>query len=324
MKPLIPLLADNYDRHYIHGDDRVWAETNCYVDVLIELIHSMGFDPVAGLAFTVAVDFESDQWTFFKYQHSDLLDLYGFQIEELNPWRRLVDHVEEQVSANRPVLVEVDSYFLPDTAGTAYKSEHVKSTIAVNLIDVENEHLGYFHGQGYYELSGADFCDLFQTSGLAHERMLPPYIELVKCRHTPTTLSASETTCISLASLKRQLILAPTLNPFEAFELRFKSDLEWLLSEPIEAFHSYSFANLRQYGACFELVATYLSWLNDRGESGLSEAISCFTEIASASKIFQFKLARSIARNKSMDLSSLGHMAELWQSGIDTLRYKYL
>lgn len=64
MKHIVSLDPSTYQRHALHGEDRVWSETNCYVDVLIEQIHALGFDPVASLAFTLAIDFEVDQWTF--------------------------------------------------------------------------------------------------------------------------------------------------------------------------------------------------------------------------------------------------------------------
>ena len=104
MKPILKLDPASYERHAIHGDGRCWAETNCYVDVLIELIHALGFDPVAALPFTIAIDFEVDQWTFFKYPHRDLLEMYGMHIEELNPWVSLAQHVEEQVNGVAVVL----------------------------------------------------------------------------------------------------------------------------------------------------------------------------------------------------------------------------
>ena len=44
MRSIIDLNPSGYSRHFIHGDGRRWAETNCYMDVLIELIHSLGFD----------------------------------------------------------------------------------------------------------------------------------------------------------------------------------------------------------------------------------------------------------------------------------------
>src|SRR5262249_34064913 len=142
----------------VHGDGRVWAETNCYVDIWIELLHALGHEPAAALAFTFAIDFEGDQWTFFKFPLGDLFDLYGVDTQELVVWRPLAEHVAEQVEQGRPVLVELDSFFLPDTAGSAYRTAHVKSTVAVMAIDLERATLGYFHGQGYHQLDGDDFA----------------------------------------------------------------------------------------------------------------------------------------------------------------------
>ena len=151
MKQVKALRTASYERHLIHGAERTWAETNCYVDVLVELLHGLGYEPAAALPFTLGIDFEGDQWSFFKFPHEDLFALYGMEIQEFNPWRSLAQHVETQVGLGRPVLVEMDSFFLPDTAGTAYKLAHVKSTIAVNAIDIEQRYLGYFHCQSYYE-----------------------------------------------------------------------------------------------------------------------------------------------------------------------------
>ena len=46
---------------------------------------------LAVMPFTLAVDWEGDQWTFFKPPHSDLRTLYGFDTQELNVWRPLVE-----------------------------------------------------------------------------------------------------------------------------------------------------------------------------------------------------------------------------------------
>lgn len=317
MKPIIPLDPAVYRRHLIHQDGRIWAETNCYVDVLIELIHALGHEPIAGLAFTVAADFEVDQWTFFKYQHRDLLNLYGMHVEELNPWRDLAEHVAAQVDAGRPVLVELDSFYLPDTRGTAYQLAHVKSTVAVNEIDIEARHMGYFHGQGYYHVDDHDFENLFQLSGLVHERMLPPYIELVKLRDVPPADSVVER---SLDAARLQARLIPNQNPFETFRNRFSADLSWLTQEPIDTFHSYSFATLRQYGANYELAATYADWLSTATGSDFSEAASAYRNIAETAKVFQFKLARALSRRKSLDLQPLADMASTWQQASDSFR----
>jgi hypothetical protein len=322
MKQILPLDPKTYQRHLIHGENRTWAETNCYSDVIIEQVHALGFEPIAALAFTLGIDFEGDQWTFFKFPHGDVLELYGLDLQEFNPWRSMVHHIEEQVGAGRPVLVELDSYFLPDTAGTAYRLAHVKSTVSVNMIDIQGRRLGYFHNAGYYELEGEDFTNIFQLNGLVHERMLPPYIEYVKRRDIK--LTESQILEISLRQLKTHLQLAPRANPFVVFKTRLEKDLQWLMQEDIGMFHIYSFANLRQYGACFELTATYLRWLEGKGVEGLSKAIESFDQISQTAKSFQFLLARSMARKKPLDLGSVDAMATHWSTGMSELKSRVL
>jgi len=296
MTAIIDLNPETYARHPIHGPGRCWTETNCYADVVIELIHALGHEPIAALPFTVCIDFEIDQWTFFKFPHADLFDLFGMEIQELNPWQSLHQHIHRQISGGRPILVEVDSFFLPDTSDTTYKNEHVKSTIAVNEFDLEKQHLGYFHGQGYYHLSKQDFQDLFQIDGPDHDRILPPYIELIKLHegHSETPLETLK--CRSLDLLRSHVSRLPRENPFQSFRQQFADDLNWLENEGIEEFHKYSFATIRQYGACFELSSTYFRWLTDCGEKGLAEIAKDFDDISNIAKTFQFKLARSLAR----------------------------
>jgi hypothetical protein len=260
IKQILPLDPARYARHPLHGEDRVWAQTNCYTDIWIELLGAWGFDPVAALPFTLAIDFEGDQWTFFKPPHGDLYELYGLEVQELAIWRPLVRHVEEQVARGRPVLVELDSYHLPDTAGTAYGREHVKSTVAAVAIDVAARQLGYFHNQGYYHLEGEDFASVFRLGAPRDPAVLPPYVEFVK-RHGEQAAAPDELPRRSLDVLRRHLHRLPGANPFERFRARFESDLDWLLAEGLETFHLYSFATLRQFGACYELSASYLRWL---------------------------------------------------------------
>lgn len=320
MKPIIPLNPATYRRHPIHGENRVWAETNCYSDVVIELLHALGLEPIAALPFTLAIDFEGDQWTFFKFADADLLELYGLDIQELAVWRPLAQHIADQVAAGRPVLVELDSCFLPDTAGTAYRLAHVKSTVAVNEIDLERRHLGYFHNQGYYVLEGQDFIDVLQLDGPVHERVLPPYVEYVKTlpdAPRPDTPALAE---LSLNVLKKHLARAPQRNPFNAFKARFNADLDWLMGADIDVFHSYSFATLRQFGACYELAATYLEWLTQLGLNRAPDSGAAFLQIAQGAKALQFQLARAMARKKPLELGALDDMARLWDQGMDALR----
>lgn len=323
MKQVLALDPAGYQRHRIHGDKRIWAETNCYVDIWIELLHAWGFEPIAALPFTLALDFEGDQWTFFKFPHGDLYQLYGLDVQELAVWRPLVAHVEEQVARGRPVLVELDSYYLPDTAGTAYQRDHVKSTVAVVAIDVPGRRLGYFHNQGYYHLEGADFVNVFRLGGPPDPAVLPPYVEFVKRRSQPL-LSGDELVLASLRLLRHQLRRLPEVNPFAQFKTRLEADVQWLRDAGLETFHLYSFATLRQFGAAYELAATYLQWLHERTGKPLETATVSFTYLSETAKTLQFHLARSIARNKPLDLSPLDSLAQRWQTALESVKEVFL
>ena len=322
---ILDLDPKTYKKHLIHGEGRDWAETNCYCDVWIELLHALGHEPIAALPFTFAIDFEGDQWTFFKFPLADLDRLFGLDVQELNIWQDLLACIEEQVGRGRHVLVELDSYFLPDTQGTAYQLDHVKSTVAINDLDIAGRRMGYFHNQAYHWVTGSDFEQLFFLGIEADSRVLPPYVEYVKQRNR-APLSAAELLAESLHCFRFQLRNLPEQNPFAAFKERFASDFSDLSKIDIEYFHRYSFATLRQYGACFELCKTYLEWLRDQGEGGdvIAGAIAAYDAISKASKVLQFQLARAISRKKPLDLSPLDEMGNQWQQAVDGLRSHFL
>jgi hypothetical protein len=156
MVSLLGLDPGDYAPSALHHPDRTFRETNCYVDIWIELLHAMGIDPASALAFACTVDYEGDQWTFFKPPPDEMARLYGIDIHEMQLYRPVVDHVIEQLQAGRTIILEADSFYMPDRAATSYRSAHVKSSIAIEAIDPQAERLRYFHGPGYYELSGED------------------------------------------------------------------------------------------------------------------------------------------------------------------------
>jgi len=313
----------HYRRHAIHGEDRGWAETNCYTDVMVEMVHSAGHEPEAMLAFTLAIDFEGDQWTFFKPRANELADLYGLEVQELALWRPLADHFVEQVEAGRVILAEVDSFYLPDTAGTAYRATHTKTTIGVNAIDVAGKRLAYFHNAGYFLLEGEDFDEVLQTAGAPHARVLPPYVEFVKTRRDFSPPRGEALTRLCLEILARQLRAGPRDNPFPRFKARMAADLSWLLQSDLERFHAYSFATLRQFGACYELAATHLDWLAARGSPELAAPAGALREIAAEAKATQFQLARSMARRKPLELQPIDRMGSLWQRAYEPLHARF-
>jgi hypothetical protein len=314
---LVPgLEPQTYQRHLLHGGTRAWPETNCYVDLWIETLNGLGFEPLAGLAFTCTQDLEGDQFTFFKYPIADLEALYGLEIIELNIWHRLPEHIVEQVRLGRVVIVELDSYYLPDTAGVAYRLAHVKTSVAVELFDLPERKMRYFHNAGYYALEGEDFDGAFRLSpAFAGTVQLPPYVEVAKLARRPA-LTGAPLAEAAMSQLRLHLTRRPKENPFVAYRAKFERDLAWLQSAGLEDFHAYAFATLRQFGANFELLGAFCRWLGDQGRPGaLIEAAADFEAISSTAKTMQFKLARAV-QGKPVDFSPmLDELTRAWTQG---------
>jgi hypothetical protein len=315
----------SYLPHRFHRQDqeRIWLETNCYVDLWIEILSSAGLEPAAALAFTFAADFEGDQWTFFKFPLGDLQRLYGVDTQELSIWQAPHLHALEQVERGRIVLMEMDSYYLPDTAGTAYRKEHIKTTVGIEQIDLEQRRLGYFHNAGYYAVEGDDFERLFRLEEpwTPDSDRLLPYTEFAKFDAlTPRDEAALRATSWQLACEHARRI--PKQNPFVSYKPRFMRDLEWLRAAPPLAFHQYAFVSIRQFGACFELAADYCKWLGGEGGDGggLQAAASAFGSIAQQAKALQFKIARTVTLKRAFDPApALDQLASDWEQATSAI-----
>ena len=132
---LLGLNPADYEPHLLHGPERSYTETNCYTDILIEFLHARGDEPLAMMGYVLRVDFEGDQWTFFKPLPEHVERLYGVDIHEMQPYRPLPEQIAEQIARRRTIVVELDSWYLPDTAATSYRREHVKSSVVAEAID---------------------------------------------------------------------------------------------------------------------------------------------------------------------------------------------
>ena len=315
-----------YVRHATHSESAAWLEKNCYVDVWIEALHAQGLDPMAMLPFTVAVDFEGDQWTFFKPPHGDLRTLYGVDTQELNVWRSLVQHAVHHVGEGKLVFTEADAWWLPDTAGTDYRSQHTKSTIVIETIDVDAKKLGYFHNAGYFALEGEDFVKLFRLEQLAKgpdPEYMPFFAEVVRVDRA-VKLPPAELVKRSTAILRECLGRRPTTNPVTRFKEQFVKDVEWLKGEGLALYHAYAFATIRQCGANFELASNYVKWLEQHGETGISQAAVDFETISSSAKAMILKTARAVNSKKVVDFAPmLDGMAASWDSAMAILDAKY-
>jgi hypothetical protein len=303
---VLPLDAAAYAPSPLHAQDRTWLEKNCYADLWIELLHARGLEPLACMGFTLAVDFEGDQWTFFKPSHDDLRSMYGADVQELTVWRPLLDHVREHAAAGKWVCPEVDAHWLPDTAGTDYRQAHSKTMIAINDLDEGRRRLGYFHNAGYCTLEGEDFDQIFRA-----DVPLPPYCEVVRLDRV-VERPLADLRAAARAALPAHLARRPADNPVRRFAARFERDLPGLQAAGLTTYHKWAFATVRQLGAAFELAAAHLAWL------GLApEAVEAFERIAAESKALILKGARAVNTGKPLDVAAaLAETAAAWERGM--------
>ncbi|MGZ2410616.1 uncharacterized protein DUF1839 [Sphingomonas sp. F9_3S_D5_B_2] len=299
-----------YAPHPLHAPGRAYRETNCYTDVLIELLHSRGLEPVAGMGHLVRTDFEGDQFTFFKMPQADIETFYGVDIHEMQPVGALPDQIERQLQRGRTMLVELDSFYLPDTAGTDYRRSHIKSTVAVEAIDQDAERLRYFHNIGLHELSGHDYRGIFGLDGRP-DTALPPYLELARfdLAHplTGPELSRAARECLAFHLARR-----PAENPFERFGEQLSADLPGLLAGDAEAFHAYAFATVRMAGSAFDLLRAHVSWLIGDDEARSLEPI------VEGCQVMSFRLARRRPFDPAPTISA---MAEAWTAAMLSLEH---
>lgn len=299
---VIDLGSRGYSASPLHAPDRNWFEGNCYTDLWIAVLHSLGLEPRACLGPTLACGYSADQWTFFKPSLSELYHLYGVVTEEMTVWRSVLEHCEAHIAARQLPLVEVDAFFLPDTVQTDYRKNHSKTTIAVNALDRSGKKLEYFHNAGYFELRDGDFDGIFRTAERAGEGYLPPYCETAKLehiRHRPL----EELKKLARQMARLHLESRPQENPMVAFTESLDETLNQLVDREESYFHAWVFASLRQLGAGFELAAIHLRWLAKSEETELLEAALHLERIADTAKMLVMKTARMAMSGKVKSLS---------------------
>jgi len=311
--------AADYRGHELHGEQQAWVEKNCYVDVWIELVHALGLNPYAMLPFTLGVDFEGDQWTFFKPPLRDMHTLYGIDVQELTVWRPLLEHAQEHLAAGKLISTEADAWWLPDTAGTDYRQQHTKTTIILNDVDLQAEHLGYFHNAAYHALAGDDFRRLFRAGEPHDPAFLPLFAELIRCdrlRRRPD----GDLRDTSATLLREHFERRPAANPMPRFAERFARELPQLQARGLAYYHAWAFATIRQCGAAFDLAAAHLRWQRSFEGTSLTEAAEEFARIAQGCKALILKVARAVNSGRPLDAApAFGEMASAWDAGMARL-----
>ena len=186
----------------------------------------------------------------------------------------------------------------------------MKSTVAVVAIDVAEAAAGLLPQPGLLPPRRRRFRDVFRLNATRPTRC---------CRPTSSSSSVGARRLADrpswssrLASVCWRQHCIGCRRPIRStqFKARFEAICDWLADATAEVFHLYSFATLRQFGACYELAATYLHWLDrqrvcwtGRLDRGLH------TDLSTGAKTLQFHLARAMARKKPLDLRRIDDMA---------------
>ena len=305
--------ATDYVPHDLHSGDRIWVEKNCYADLWIGLLGALGLEPAACLGFTLGVDFLGDQWTFYKPSHDDLFHLYGIDVQELTVWKPILEHAREHLAAGRLIATEADAWWLPDTAGTDYRTKHTKTTIVLNELDESRQRLGYFHNAGYYQLDGEDYERTFSVGPEAQPPLMPFFAEVVDLRRL-TKRSEAELRALARDFAVRALRRRPSDNPVERFALRYEQDLPLMQDLGLAHYHAWAFAATRQLGSAAELAAHHLRWLVGDADGPLKAAAEDLHEVAVLAKTFILKGARAVASRRAFaDGELLRAMSRSWQ-----------
>ena len=318
--PFSALSPASHRPHALHRSCRDWPETNCYVDLWIEVLAALGHDPAAAFGFTAAQDFEGDQFTFFKFPPEDLAELYDLHVQELAIYDTLETHAAEQISRGRLVLMEVDAFHLPDARGVSYGLEHTKTTIAIARIDAGRRQMEYFHNAGYFLLEGADYDGVLQRLDRSPD-LLFPYVEFVKLgrRETAAPFEAA------LRLLRKHVGLAPTSNPVRAFADCFAARIDLYFAREPEFFHKFAFNTVRQLGANFELLSAHLDWIGARAGMDLSASTDGCRRLSAGAKSFQFQLARAMARKSDRGLAgALDELSGAWEQTLNGLHSSFV
>ena len=258
------------------------------------------------------MDFENDQWTFFKPFAVDLELLFGVDVHEIQPYRPIPQQIAEQIALGRTMTIELDAWYLPDTAATSYGTAHVKTGVIAESIDLARQRFRYFHNASLYELSGEDFRGAFRIGGDWSEDVLPPYTELIRFDAGPA-LRGDALRLAALGILRGHLRRVVPGNPFDRFNERLAFDLPALLAGDAALYHAYAFATFRMAGAGFELLASHVDWLL---EAEGSRATAAMARIVDVCKLLGFKLAR---RRPFDPTDAMRTLSDSWTEALGSL-----
>lgn len=310
------LSADGFTPHLLHQDQSLWSNTNCYLDVWIELLHGMGRRPEPLFAAAVAAETQVEQFEFLKVDHRDLEEVHGLRVGEYDIWRPLLEHVLTQMVAGNLMIIEADAHWLPDTRGISYGIEHTKTSIVPVRVDPQQRHLVYLHNAGLHELSGHDFdCVLGEQR---RQGIVPaPYVELVRLdRLTPAHDGAARAHTARL--LRHHTARSTAQNPAAELMDVVRSRFDWLAEAGMDGYHALCFETTRQLGVVSMVAAEAVKF---SAVDRIQAAADAYVAVSQEAKALQFQLARVARGRKSASLdTTMAAIGDQWARAASTLR----
>jgi len=330
----VPECASHYDEvghppdadppmsgHRLHTQETpIGAETNCYVDVWIELLHAWGFEPLAALPFNRGPPtLKGTSGPFLQvFRCLTLRTLFGLDVQELAIWRpRSWGTSRSRWAWDVPVSRR--ARFLSSAGhrrGPPISKQHQKST-GRRRCDwtSRGRRLGYFHGQGYYEGWEAD--DFPSASSAWRPRARSSLSAPLRGIREASRGAAAESVeslvgIFALASLQTAVDAScRRTNPFVRFKGRDSPrDLE--LADVRHRSRYSTSTRSRRFASSVpatRAAATYPRLVADSRNApdwtGRSPACRASPQ---GPRTLQFQLARAMSRQKPLNLNSLDDM----------------
>ena len=307
------------------------------LDPWITLLASLGLDPHALWPAAVALAFLGDQWTPLAPRHDELRALYGIDVQPLTVWRPLAEHAIEQLSAGHALSVDVDAFWLPDTA--SHRQDHAKTTIVLTEVDLAARRIAYLHGTGWFQLLGDDVTHLLglddDTSDLEAiadwrgarvaqvgaaavalaEGQLAPHAQIIRIDRR-LARSTEELQMLALHHLGCHLAFRPAANPVRRFAARLADDLPLLRDYGPGYADQWASCTVRRLAAASGFAARGLAWQ----ETPLHAATLAFEHIARDATALDAKLARAVVSTKAVGVNALlESIAQAWDEGMAAL-----
>ena len=282
-----------YRPHALHAGERTYRETNCYTDVLIELLHARGDEPLAALG--------SHRAHGLRGRPVDVLQAAaratwscssGSTSTRCSPTGRCPRQIAEQLAAGRTLIVELDSWYLPDTAATSYRdrarqdarSPSRRSTATASGCATSTT-------PGCYELDGERLPGRRSAlGGGSADDVLPPYTELVAVRRRAAARRRGAARRGARAAAPSTSTRVRPANPVRALRRAARRAICRAARRATPPTTTPTRSRRSAWSApAFEIGASHVDWLLG---AAATSAAAALRRIVDGSKVLSFKLAR--------------------------------